>query len=90
MPTFFCRACKSDVEYEEGKKANSASSYHRYHFHCGNKLIPTIESGSVQAEILAGVEQIKNALLKIDDERNQLQQKLLALDDLAAKYKKLI
>jgi hypothetical protein len=40
--------------------------------------------------ILAGVQQIRDALKDVDTERNILQQKLLDLDNLAAKYRKLI
>jgi hypothetical protein len=51
---------------------------------------PVVEEGSTLAKFQQGEQLIKAALRDIDVERNILQQKLLDLDNLAAKYKAVI
>ena len=51
---------------------------------------PVVEEGSTLAKFQQGEQLIKTALRDIDLERNILQQKLLDLDNLAAKYKAVI
>lgn len=63
---------------------------HRKEAHGIERSKPKSSNKSAIDMILDAQQQIKQALSKIDEERAQIQQRLLDLDTMAAKYKKLI
>lgn len=89
--TYHCKLCKKDnipVVPVFPQRIDLMNHYRSIHpEHISNQRKP---KSNVQSTILQGVELIKKALCDVDVERNVLQQKLLNLDNLSAKYKKLI
>jgi len=91
MKDYKCRLCTGSDQQEaifHGRKAlmEHQSSVHGV-IHRGKMSVSRLPAMDA---ILAGVSQIRNALKDVDAERNIIQQKLIDLDNLAAKYRKLI